>query len=131
MGGLSLPNRIVMAPMTREFSPGGVPDAEVAAYYARRAAGGVGLIITEGTYVNHPSAGTSGRIPRFHGDDALAGWERVVAAVHAAGGRIVPQLWHVGAARAAGAPPVPDGPGGRARPASNWTAAPWRTSAPP
>ena len=110
IGGLSLANRIVMAPMTREFSPGGVPGDDVAAYYERRAAGGVGLIITEGTYVDHPSAGTSDRVPRFHGEDALAGWARVVEAVHAAGGRIAPQLWHVGAARQAGAPPVPEAP---------------------
>jgi len=110
VGGLSLPNRVVMAPMTRQFSPGGVPGQDVADYYTRRAAGGVGLIVTEGTYVDHPSAGTSDRIPRFHGDDALAGWTRVAAAVHAAGGRIVPQLWHVGAAREAGTPPEPDAP---------------------
>lgn len=109
-GGLSLPNRVVMAPMTREHSPGGIPGEDVAAYYARRAAGEVGLIVTEGTYVEHPSAGTSDRVPRFHGADALAGWQRVVTAVHAAGGRIVPQLWHVGAARTAGAPPVPEAP---------------------
>jgi 2,4-dienoyl-CoA reductase-like NADH-dependent reductase (Old Yellow Enzyme family) len=110
IGGLSLSNRIVMAPMTRGFSPGGVPGEDVAAYYARRAAGGVGLIITEGTYVDHPSAGDSDRVPRFYGDDALAGWRRVAEAVHAAGGRIAPQLWHVGAAREACAPPVPEAP---------------------
>ncbi|MFD7918019.1 NADH:flavin oxidoreductase [Streptomyces sp. NPDC059740] len=110
IGELELPNRVVMAPMTREFSPGGVPGQDVAEYYARRAAGGTGLIITEGTYVDHASAGTSDRVPRFHGEDALAGWENVVRAVHAAGGRIMPQLWHVGAARAAGAPPVVEAP---------------------
>ncbi len=106
--GLTTPNRVVMAPMTREFSPGGVPGADVAEYYARRAAGGVGLIITEGTYVGHPSAGTSDRVPRFHGEDALAGWARVVESVHRAGGTIIPQLWHVGAVRAPGTGPVPD-----------------------
>ncbi|MBO0913769.1 NADH:flavin oxidoreductase [Streptomyces laculatispora] len=110
LGGLDLPNRIVMAPMTREFSPGGVPGADVAAYYARRAAGGVGLIITEGTYVDHASAGTSDRVPRFHGADALAGWTAVAEAVHAADGAIMPQLWHVGMTRAAGAPPIADAP---------------------
>ncbi|MFG2222305.1 NADH:flavin oxidoreductase [Streptomyces sp. NPDC048644] len=110
LGGLTVPNRIAMAPMTREFSPGGVPGADVADYYARRAAGGVGLIITEGTYVDHPAAGTSGAVPRFHGDDALAGWAGVVTDVHAAGGTIMPQLWHVGMARTAGAPPFPDAP---------------------
>jgi 2,4-dienoyl-CoA reductase-like NADH-dependent reductase (Old Yellow Enzyme family) len=108
--GLSLPNRFVMAPMTRRFSPGGVPGPDVAAYYARRAAAGVGLIITEGTYVDHPSAGTSAEVPRFHGVDALDGWAKVLDAVHAEGGRIFPQLWHVGAMRAVGAPPDPAAP---------------------
>ncbi|MFI7102251.1 NADH:flavin oxidoreductase [Streptomyces sp. NPDC050161] len=110
LDGLTVPNRIAMAPMTREFSPGGVPGADVADYYARRAAGGVGLIITEGTYVDHPAAGSSAAVPRFHGEDALAGWARVVSDVHAAGGTIMPQLWHVGMARTAGAPPFPDAP---------------------
>ncbi|MFI6448585.1 NADH:flavin oxidoreductase [Kitasatospora sp. NPDC050543] len=110
VGSLTLPNRIAMAPMTRQFSPGGVPGADVAEYYARRAAGGVGLIITEGTYIDHASAGTSDRVPRFHGEDALAGWAGVARAVHRAGGKIVPQLWHVGMARTAGAPPVPEAP---------------------
>ncbi|MEU8912536.1 NADH:flavin oxidoreductase [Streptomyces nigrescens] len=110
LGGLTVPNRIAMAPMTREFSPGGVPGTDVADYYARRAAGGVGLIITEGTYVQHAAAGTSAAVPRFYGEDALDGWGRVVAAVHAAGGTIMPQLWHVGMARQAGAPPFPDAP---------------------
>jgi 2,4-dienoyl-CoA reductase-like NADH-dependent reductase (Old Yellow Enzyme family) len=93
---LRLPNRIVMAPMTRSKSPGGVPGAEVAAYYRRRAEGGVGLIITEGTYIPHPGAGFHPDVPRFYGDAALAGWQHVVDEVHAAGGRIFPQLWHVG-----------------------------------
>jgi 2,4-dienoyl-CoA reductase-like NADH-dependent reductase (Old Yellow Enzyme family) len=96
VGGLTLPNRIVMAPMTRELSPDGVPGPDVAAYYARRAAHGVGLIITEGTVIDHPASASSTAIPRFHGADALAGWARVVESVHAAGGRIIPQLWHVG-----------------------------------
>ncbi|MFJ8108075.1 NADH:flavin oxidoreductase [Streptomyces sp. NPDC096132] len=110
LGGLSLPNRVVMAPMTREFSPGGVPGEDVARYYARRAAGGVGLIITEGTYVGHDSAGNSSRVPHFHGDEALAGWSAVADAVHQEGGRIMPQLWHVGMDRTPGNPPVPDAP---------------------
>ncbi|MER5531753.1 NADH:flavin oxidoreductase [Streptomyces sp. NPDC002677] len=110
LGGLTLPNRVVMAPMTREFSPGGVPGDDVAQYYARRAAAGVGLIITEGTYVGHDSVGSSARVPHFYGDEALAGWSAVAEAVHQAGGRIMPQLWHVGMDRAAGAPPVPDAP---------------------
>ncbi|WP_433871584.1 NADH:flavin oxidoreductase [Saccharopolyspora sp. CA-218241] len=110
LGSAELPNRIVMAPMTRGHSPGGIPGADVAAYYARRAAAGTGLIITEGTYVDHPSAGDMASVPRFHGEQQLAGWERVVSAVHAEGGRIMPQLWHVGIQRAAGSPPFPDAP---------------------
>ncbi len=96
VGGLKLENRIVMAPMTRELCPGGVPGADSAAYYARRAAHGVGLIITEGTVVAHRASASSESVPRFYGREALAGWARVVEAVHAAGGKIVPQLWHVG-----------------------------------
>jgi 2,4-dienoyl-CoA reductase-like NADH-dependent reductase (Old Yellow Enzyme family) len=109
LGDVDLANRFVMAPMTRQFSPGGVPGADVAAYYARRAPH-VGLIVTEGTYVDHPSAGSSDRVPRFYGADALDGWRAVTQAVHAAGGRIVPQLWHLGATRTPGAPPHPDAP---------------------
>ncbi|WP_405727998.1 NADH:flavin oxidoreductase [Streptomyces sp. NBC_01537] len=116
LGRTTVPNRIVMAPMTRQFSPGGVPGEDVASYYARRAAAGVGLIITEGTYVDHPSAGQSDSVPRFHGEESLAGWARVADAVHAAGGTIMPQLWHVGMARKAGDPPIvtapPVGPSG-------------------
>jgi 2,4-dienoyl-CoA reductase-like NADH-dependent reductase (Old Yellow Enzyme family) len=94
--GLALANRIVMAPMTRSHSPGGVPGADVAAYYRRRAEGGVGLIITEGTYPDHPAAGFDPNVPRFYGEHALAGWRRVAEEVHAAGGLIFPQIWHVG-----------------------------------
>ena len=94
--GLALENRIVMAPMTRSHSPEGVPGADVAAYYRRRAEGGVALIITEGTYVDDPLAGFDPNVPRFYGDRALEGWRRVAEQVHAAGGRIFPQLWHVG-----------------------------------
>lgn len=94
--GLNLPNRIVMAPMTRSFSPGGVPGPDVARYYRQRAEGGVGLIITEGTYPPHAAAGFDPRVPRFYGEDALAGWKEVVHQVHDAGGKIFPQLWHVG-----------------------------------
>ena len=79
-------------------------------YYRRRAEHGVGLIVTEGTAIAHPAAVASTRIPRFHGDDALAGWAKVVTAVHAAGGRIVPQLWHVGMARKPGSEPNPEAP---------------------
>ncbi|MFI6274433.1 NADH:flavin oxidoreductase [Streptomyces sp. NPDC050988] len=110
LGSLTLANRIVMAPMTREFSPGGVPGDDVAAYYARRAAGGAGLVITEGTYIGHDSAGTSDRVPHIYGEQALAGWAEVTKAVHNAGGKILSQLWHVGLDRKAGSPPVPEAP---------------------
>ena len=99
---LSLSNRIAMAPMTRSKSPGGIPGPEVAAYYRRRAEGGVGLIITEGTYVPHPGAGSYPDVPHFYGEESLAGWKRVVEEVHSAGSKIFPQLWHVGLVPAPG-----------------------------
>ncbi len=120
--GLTLRNRIVMSPMTRNFSPGGVPGADVAAYYRRRAEADVGLIVTEGIGIDHPSAigaGSMGEhdIPLLHGD-AVAAWGNVVAGVHAAGGLIVPQLWHMGVIRRAGTGPVP---GARSmRPSGVW-----------
>ncbi|MFK0292535.1 NADH:flavin oxidoreductase [Streptomyces sp. NPDC090442] len=110
LNGLTVPNRIAMAPMTRMFSPNGVAGEDVRSYYARRAAAGVGLIITEGTYVGHESAGNSDRVPRFHGDEQLAGWAKVAAAVHEAGGTIVPQLWHIGTVRKEGEPPFAAAP---------------------
>ncbi|NEB03792.1 NADH:flavin oxidoreductase [Streptomyces sp. SID13726] len=110
INGLRVPNRIAMAPMTRMFSPGGVPGEDVASYYARRAGAGVGLIVTEGTYVGHESAGQSDSVPRFHGEEQLAGWARVAEEVHAAGGAIVPQLWHIGMVREQGQPPYADAP---------------------
>ncbi|QHA05435.1 12-oxophytodienoate reductase [Streptomyces broussonetiae] len=110
LNGLTVPNRIVMAPMTRMFSPGGIPGEDVRSYYARRAAAGVGLIVTEGTYVGHDSAGQSDRVPRFHGEEQLAGWAKVAEDVHAAGGTIVPQLWHIGMVRKQGEPPFADAP---------------------
>jgi 2,4-dienoyl-CoA reductase-like NADH-dependent reductase (Old Yellow Enzyme family) len=105
LGSLQLPNRVVMAPMSRYRSPDGVPGEDVARYYRRRAEGGVGLIVTEGTWVPHASASDQPNAPRFYGDDALAGWQRVLDEVHAAGGKIMPQLMHRGQAE--------EGPGGR------------------
>ncbi len=86
LGALELPTRVVMAPMTRNFSPGGVPNAKVVEYYRRRAAAGVGLIVSEGTTVGHKAANGYPNVPRFYGEDALAGWKQVVDAVHAEGG---------------------------------------------
>jgi 2,4-dienoyl-CoA reductase-like NADH-dependent reductase (Old Yellow Enzyme family) len=93
---LSLKNRIVMAPMTRSMAPAGVPGEANAAYYARRAEHGVGLILSEGTVIDRPAARNEAGIPFFHGAAALAGWGGVIEAVHAAGGKMGPQLWHVG-----------------------------------
>jgi len=119
-GNLSLTNRIVMAPMTRQFSPNGIPTPDVAAYYKRRAQGGTGLIITEGTTVNDNVATMDANIPQFHGEQALSGWQTVVNEVHSVGGKIMPQLWHVGMARVAEKAPFPDlpsaGPSGLFKP---------------
>lgn len=96
---LSLKNRIVMAPMTRSFSPEGIPGEDVAAYYRRRAEGEVGLIISEGTVIDRPAARNELGIPFFHGRAALAGWKPVIDGVHAAGGKMGPQIWHVGSVK--------------------------------
>lgn len=103
--GLSLKNRTVMAPMTRTFSPNYVPTEDVAKYYKRRAEGNVGLIITEGTFISHKAANGYERVPAIFGDKALKGWQQVVDEVHAAGGKIAPQLWHVGSVRKEGIGP--------------------------
>ena len=108
---LHLENRVVMAPMTRTFSPGNVPNDLNIEYYRKRAAGNVGLIITEGTCVGHKAASGYPNVPFFYGEEALAGWKKVAAAVHEEGGKIMPQLWHVGAVRRPGIEPDPDVPG--------------------
>lgn len=96
---LKLKNRIVMAPMTRRHCHGGIPHQQVVQYYQRRAEGGVGLIITEGTAIPHETAQGSLGVPDFYGDAALQGWQAVVDAVHQSGACIIPQLWHVGSHR--------------------------------
>ncbi len=106
--GLSLPNRIVMAPMTRSQSPGGIPTQAVADYYARRASADVGLIITEGTTINRGGASNDPNIPEFYGEKPLAGWKAVADKVHAVGGKIAPQIWHMGLMRKAGTGAYPD-----------------------
>jgi 2,4-dienoyl-CoA reductase-like NADH-dependent reductase (Old Yellow Enzyme family) len=99
IGSMELANRIVMAPMTRSFAPAGIPGPAHAAYYRRRAEGGVGLILSEGTVVDRPASRNDPGIPFFHGEAALAGWKGVIDAVHAGGGRMGPQLWHTGAVK--------------------------------
>jgi 2,4-dienoyl-CoA reductase-like NADH-dependent reductase (Old Yellow Enzyme family) len=74
-----------------------VPGQDVAAYYRRRAEGGVGLILSEGTVIDRPASKNDPKVPDFHGEAALAGWKRVIDEVHQAGGRMGPQIWHVGA----------------------------------
>lgn len=111
IGSLQIPSRIVMAPMTRSFSPGGVPTAQVIEYYRKRAAAGVGLIISEGTTINHCAANGYPNVPRFYGEDALSAWQQVAEAVHEAGGKIMPQLWHVGNVRRLGTEPDASVPG--------------------
>jgi 2,4-dienoyl-CoA reductase-like NADH-dependent reductase (Old Yellow Enzyme family) len=96
---LTVRNRFAMAPMTRRASPNGVPGADVAEYYRRRAAGGVGLIITEGIRLPQPEAGWPAEVPTLAGDAVLDGWRAVTAAVHGHGGAIAAQLWHQGAER--------------------------------
>ncbi|MBR9806084.1 MAG: NADH:flavin oxidoreductase [Alphaproteobacteria bacterium] len=107
---LTLPNRIVMAPMTRSQSPNGVPGENVADYYARRAENEVGLIVTEGTTIRRGGASNDPSVPNFHKPDSLAGWQNVVNKVHEKGGKIAPQIWHMGMVRKAGSGPEPDAP---------------------
>jgi N-ethylmaleimide reductase len=94
LGPLTLPNRVVMAPMTRNRAgPANVPVALNATYYAQRAS--AGLIVSEATQVSPQGQGYPGT-PGIHSADQVAGWQLVTDAVHRAGGRIFMQLWHVG-----------------------------------
>lgn len=108
---LTLANRWVLAPMTRNQCPHYIPTPEVAAYYKRRAQHGVGLLITEATVVNHVASNGYEGVPAFFGEQALAGWKHVVDEVHSVGGKIIPQLWHVGTIRKEGIGPDPKVPG--------------------
>ena len=93
IGDLDLPNRIVMAPLTRTRAPGRVPNALMAEYYRQRAS--AGLIITEATVVSAMGVGYP-NTPGIWSAEQVEGWKGVTRAVHVAGGRIVLQLWHVG-----------------------------------
>jgi N-ethylmaleimide reductase len=93
-GDLTLPNRMVLAPMTRSRAlAGNVPNPLAAAYYTQRAA--AGLLISEGTQVSPQGVGYI-RTPGIHSAAQVEGWKTITDAVHAAGGRIFAQLWHVG-----------------------------------
>jgi N-ethylmaleimide reductase len=94
LGLLRLPNRIVMAPLTRaRADERGVPSPLAAEYYAQRA--GAGLIIAEATAVSRQGTGYD-NWPGIHNSEQLAGWRQVTESVHAAGGRIFLQLFHAG-----------------------------------
>ncbi len=110
LGNLTLPNRIVMAPMTRCKSPNNQPNELNVDYYQKRAKGGTGLIITEGTCIDHEGAHGYPNVPSFFGETSLAGWKKVVDAVHKENGIIFPQLWHVGSVRRKGMPPNHEAP---------------------
>ena len=92
-GALDLANRIVMAPLTRNRSPNAVPGPLAVDYYAQRAS--AGLLITEATAISHQGQGYAD-VPGLYAPEQLAGWRKVTDAVHAKGGKIVVQLWHVG-----------------------------------
>lgn len=93
LGALTLPNRLVMAPMTRNRAHDTLPGPSMAVYYAQRAA--AGLIVSEGAQIAPMGQGYP-NTPGLHSDAQLAAWRQVTQAVHAAGGRIFAQLWHVG-----------------------------------
>jgi N-ethylmaleimide reductase len=96
-GALRLSTRIVMAPLTRNRAPGSVANARMASYYRQRAnpATGAGLIVTEATAISHQGQGYAD-VPGIWSEAQVASWKQVTDAVHAEGGQIVMQLWHVG-----------------------------------
>lgn len=95
LGALKLPGRVLMAPLTRSRSsqPGDIPNDMNAEYYRQRA--GAGLIISEATQVSPQGKGYA-FTPGIHSTEQINGWRKVTDAVHAAAGRILLQLWHVG-----------------------------------
>jgi len=92
-GQLALSNRVVMAPLTRNRAPEAVPTALMASYYQQRAS--AGLLISEATAISQQGQGYAD-VPGLYAPEQIAGWKRVTDAVHARGGKIVTQLWHVG-----------------------------------
>ncbi|MDO5691466.1 MAG: alkene reductase [Pseudomonadota bacterium] len=97
VGAIELANRVVMAPLTRNRAPGAIPTPLMAEYYAQRASPdtGAGLIISEATAISPQGQGYAD-VPGLYGTEQLDGWKKVTKAVHAQGGKIVCQLWHVG-----------------------------------
>lgn len=93
VGDLALSNRIVMAPLTRNRSPQGIPSDLTATYYAQRAS--AGLIVSEGVPISQQGQGYAD-VPGLYRPEQVQAWQRVTQAVHAQGGKIVAQLWHVG-----------------------------------
>lgn len=94
LGDLDLPNRVIMAPLTRlRAGPTQIPNATMAEYYRQRAS--AGLIITEGVPVSPQGVGYAG-VPGIWSQEQVEGWKLVTRAVHAEGGRIFMQIWHVG-----------------------------------
>ncbi|WP_275783841.1 alkene reductase [Pararhizobium gei] len=93
IGDIELANRVVMAPLTRNRSPGAVPNSLNVTYYEQRAT--AGLLITEATAITHQGQGYAD-VPGLYTEEALNGWRQVTDAVHKAGGKIVVQMWHVG-----------------------------------
>ena len=131
---LSVANRFVMSPANRNASPGGVPGEDTAQFYRRRVDGETGLIITGGVGVDHPAAlgasyGRPCAVPEMHGAAALAGWRRALDVVHEGGGKIVPQLWHMGNMRAAGTGYHPEAV--TSSPSGIWSSGNTRTFVPP
>ena len=99
-----------MAPMARNHAPGYIMNERNAAYYARRAENGVGLVITEACYIDHPVANAFKNQPAIFGPDALDGHRLVTQKVHEVGGRVFCQLWHMGPERHDGGIPNPELP---------------------
>ena len=97
VGAIDVASRLVMAPLTRNRAPGAIPNALMAEYYAQRAdpLSGAGLIVSEGTAISPQGQGYAD-VPGLYGSEQIDGWKQVTQAVHARGGRIVCQLWHVG-----------------------------------
>src|ERR1700688_5270230 len=93
LAGLDLPNRVVMAPLTRSRAPNDIADEMTALYYTQRST--AGLIISEGTPISREGQGYLFN-PGVFSSDQIAGWRKVTRSAHSAGGRIFAQLWHVG-----------------------------------